>query len=406
MTADDAPLAGVRVVDLTTSYAGPVAAMYLGDLGADVVKVERVEGDDARGWGPPFVDGTSAWFLSANRNKRGVALDITRPQGRAVLDRLLSSADVFVENLNPGKLARLGLDPAQTRRRHPRLIYCALSGFGLTGPDAGLPGYDLVAQARSGLMSVTGEEGGMPQRVSTALSDIVCGLVAALAVTAALRRQEQTGAGELVDVSLLDADLALMAPRIASFLAGEPEPRPSGGKDSVIAVYQPVPTADRPIVVAAGSDAIWRRLCAVLDLPDLADDPRLTSNAGRRAHRDHVLARIEARLRTAPAEYWLKRLGEAGVPAASVQTLSGVTADPQVRARGAITELEYGDLPVRAVRSPWLLDSQQTRPDRPPPRLGWDTRSVLAELGFGEEEVESLIASGVAAAPDEQENIP
>lgn len=209
------PLSGVRVVDMSTSYAGPTATMYLADLGAEVIKVERPgHGDDARTWGPPFTGGMSAWFASANSNKRSIVLDVRASDGNAVLHRLLDDADVFVENLNPAKLDALELAPEELRRRHPRLIYCALSGFGLTGPDSYLPGYDLVAQARSGLMSVTGERGGEPQRVSTALSDIVAGLAAALAVTAALRRQGRTGVGEVVDVGLLDVDLALMAPRI------------------------------------------------------------------------------------------------------------------------------------------------------------------------------------------------
>ncbi len=223
----EGPLSGVRVVDVSTSYAGPTATMYLGDMGADVVKVERPEtGDDARLWGPPFVGneagGESAWFLSANRNKRSVCLDLSTQEGLAALMRLLGRADVFVENINPAKLEKRGLDPGALRERFPRLIYCALSGFGLDGPDRDRPGYDLIAQARSGLMSVTGAKGGTPQRVSTALSDVVAGMVAAFAVAAALVRQQSTGEGELVDVSLLDADLALMAPRVASFLAGEP----------------------------------------------------------------------------------------------------------------------------------------------------------------------------------------
>ena len=195
-------------MDMSTSYAGPTAAMYLADLGADVIKVERPGGgDDARHWGPPFAAGASAWFASANRNKRSIAVDLRSRGGRQVLRRLLSRADVLIENLNPVKLAGIGLDPAETLARHPRLVFCAMSGLGLTGPDAHLPGYDLVAQARSGLMSVTGAAGGSPQRVSTALSDIVTGMSAALAVCAALAGRAQTGRGELIDVSLLDSDL-------------------------------------------------------------------------------------------------------------------------------------------------------------------------------------------------------
>src|SRR5919106_4249009 len=277
--------------------------MYLGDMGADVIKVERPEtGDDARFWGPPFVGEEAAWFLSANRNKRSVCLNISDQEGHGALLRLLDGADVFVENLNPSKLERRGLDPETIRARFPRLIYCALSGFGLDGPDRDRPGYDLIAQARSGLMSVTGARGGTPQRVSTALSDIVAGMVAAFTITSALVRQQRSGEGELIDVALLDADMALMAPRIASFFAGEPEPRPSGGTDSVLAVYQPFETADRPIVIAVGNDKMWVRFCEALGLEDLAEDPGLATNAGRRERRGEAIEKVQERLLKHPAE--------------------------------------------------------------------------------------------------------
>lgn len=393
------PLAGVRVVDLSTSYAGPTATMYLGDMGAEVIKVERPKtGDDTRYWGPPFVGGESAWFISANRNKRSVCLDISREEGHAALMRLLEDADVFVENLNPGKLEGRGLDPESIHKRFPRLVYCALSGFGLNGPDMDRPGYDLIAQARSGLMSVTGERGGTPQRVSTALSDIVAGMVAAFAVSSALVRQQRTGEGEIVDVSLLESDLALMAPRIASYLAGEPEPRPSGGTDSVLAVYQPFETADRPIVIAVGNDKMWLRFCEALGLEDLAEDSELSTNAGRRERRGEVIEKIQKRLLNRPAEYWLERLGEAAVPARVIQHLSEVIEDPQVEARGTIFETEHPTADaVRTVGSPWRLGSDGKQPNHcPSPILGADTRGVLREVGYREEEIDMLVKEGVA----------
>jgi len=375
------PLRGVRVLDLSTSYAGPTATMYLGDLGADVVKVERPGGDDARAWGPPFVGDDSAWFLAANRNKRSACIDLREPAGRALLERLLGRADVLVVSFNPSKLERLGLAPAEVRSAHPRLIYCAISGFGLTGPHAGRAGYDLVAQARSGLMSVTGARDGAPQRVSTALSDIVAGTNAALAICAALVRQQRNGQGELIDVSLLEADLALMAPRIASYLAGAPEPRPSGATDSVLAVYQPFETADRTIVLAVGNDAMWARLCRALGLDALAEDSRYATNDGRRANGEALCAALQERLREQPAAHWIGVLGEAGVPCEAVQFLGEVVEDRQVRARGAITELpgpDGGDF--AGVRAPFVLHDTEL-PRVAVPRLGAHTREVLASWG-------------------------
>jgi crotonobetainyl-CoA:carnitine CoA-transferase CaiB-like acyl-CoA transferase len=391
-------LAGVRVVDITTSYAGPTATMYLADMGADVVKIERPgTGDDTRHWGPPFLGGESAWFLSANRNKRSIELDISSEQGKSVLHRLLDGADVFIESLVPASLKRLGLAPEQIRQRYPRLVYCAISAFGLEGPDADLPGYDLIAQARSGLMSVTGPSGGKPERVSTALSDIAAGTVAAMAISAALVRQQRDGVGEVLDISLLDAGLSLVAPRIASFLAGESEPRPSGATDSVVAIYQRFATADDPIVLAAGNDAAWKRLCTVLGLDELADDERFATNASRHFHRGEIVDQIDARLLTESASHWLEVLGRAQVPCARVQFLGEVVEDHQVVARSAIRELDHPRAGThRVVAPPWRAWSDG---DAPPweaaPVLGSATADVLAELGFSPAEITELNASGV-----------
>jgi crotonobetainyl-CoA:carnitine CoA-transferase CaiB-like acyl-CoA transferase len=391
------PLAGVRVIDMTTSYAGPTAAMYLADLGADVVKIERPgSGDDTRGWGPPFVDGVSAWFASANRNKRSVAIDLRAPHGMAVLHRLLAAADVFLENMKPSKLAALGIDHATLARRHPRLIYCALSGFGLDGPDAALAGYDLVAQARSGLMSVTGAAGGPPQRVSTALSDVVTGICAALGISAALVRQREHGVGDLVDVSLLDTDLAIMAPRIASYLAGEPEPAPSGGTDSVLAVYQVFPTQDRDIVIAIGNDSLWRRFCVLIGREDLSADARLADNAGRRANRPWLTDAIGQCLLTRPAKEWIEQFDAAGIPCSAVRSLSEVVTDPQVQARGSILPVGAG---LTGVHAPFRLGSMASGEAAVVPHLAEHTVEVLREYGFSTEEIAELAESGSIGRP-------
>jgi crotonobetainyl-CoA:carnitine CoA-transferase CaiB-like acyl-CoA transferase len=395
------PLAGVRVVDMSTSFAGPTATMYLADLGADVIKVERPGGDDARTWGPPFLDDESAWFAAANRNKRSLVLNLRQAESTEVLHRLIATAQVFVENVNPQKLVRMGLDPDALCRRHPELVYCAFSGFGLTGPDAPLPGYDLIAQARSGMMSVTGAAGGSPQRVSAPVSDVVTGLCATVAILAALRRVEGGGGGGLVDVALLDADLALMAPRIASYLAGAPEPEPSGGTDSVLSIYQSFETADRPIVLAVGNEAIWDRLCRVLGLADLAADPGLKSNAGRRERRTELVGRIGAVLATRGSAHWLSLLAAASIPAARIASLSEVTADPHVRERGSIFPLPGDDArPAtgnQVVAAPWRISSAPP-PRRPAPALGGDSLSVLAEIGLDQDQIAGLLASGTVTA--------
>lgn len=396
------PLAGVIVVDMTTSYAGPTTAMYLSDLGATVIKVERPgRGDDARAWGPPFVDGASAWFASANRNKQSLVLNLRTDAGRETLLRVLENADVFLQNMNPSKLVRLGIDHESLRERNPRLVYCAMSGFGLNGPDSDLPGYDLVAQARSGLMSVTGEKGRSPQRVSTALSDVVTGMCAAIAVNAALVRQQQDGQGEVIDVSLLDSDLALMAPRIAAYVAGEPEPAPSGGTDSVLAVYQPFEAADRTIVVAIGNDLMWQRLCDALDLPEFLNRSDLRDNAARRQHRGEITELVAERLLTRPAEEWLRVLGAADIPVSLVQSLSEVVKDPQVQARRALLPVPGSRGDMVSVHSPFRLGSiPQPRNERFP-ELGEHTRSVLTEMGFSPEEIDDLDRSGAVVTAQE-----
>jgi crotonobetainyl-CoA:carnitine CoA-transferase CaiB-like acyl-CoA transferase len=353
------PLNGVRVVDLTTSYAGPTATTYLADMGADVVKIERPKwGDDTRYWGPPFRDGESAWFHAGNRNKRSVSLDLRLAGDQERLDQLLATADVLIESFNPSKLAALDLDPKTTRERHPRLIYCALSGYGLDGPDANRAGYDLTAQARSGMMSITGARGGPPQRVSTALCDVMAGTIAAFAISAALVRQQATGAGELIDVALLEAGLSVTAPRVASYLAGEPEPKPSGATDSVLAVYQRFEAADRSIVLAVGNDDMWRRVCDALELPELANESTAT-NADRRAVRTELTDAIQRQVASRPAVAWLQRLHDRNVPASLVQGLSEVVTDPQIEARNCIGTLTNG---FAYVRSPWRLASAD--PDR------------------------------------------
>lgn len=389
------PLAGIRVIDVSTSFAGPTATMYMADLGATVIKVERLDGDEARRWGPPFVGDWSPWFASANRNKRSIALDLASEAGRVVLERLIATADVFVESFVPTKLTRLQLEPERLCGRYPGLVYCAISAFGLTGPDAGLPGYDLIAQARSGLMSVTGAQGSTPQRVSAPLSDVVTGMAAAFGVSAALVRRRESGQGDVVDVSLLDSDLALLAPRFASYVAGEPEPAPSGGTDSVLSVYQTFETADRPVVIAVGNDGIWRRLCGAIGLDAWTDDPGMATNGSRRERRDAILSELQRRLVRRPAAKWISDLRAVGVPVSLVNRFSDVVADPHVRERKTFVTLggDAGDLV--GVRSPVRLRSMPGLQSAWVPRLAEHTVEVLLECGLQRHEITEALERGV-----------
>jgi crotonobetainyl-CoA:carnitine CoA-transferase CaiB-like acyl-CoA transferase len=378
----DLPLSDLRIVDLTGSYAGPTATMLLADMGASVIKVEDSRGDDTRQWGPPFVHGQSTWFLSANRNKRGVCIDLKTQDGSEFLERLLFSSDVLVTSFNPAKLARLGLAPDAIAQRHPRLVYCLISGFGLEGPDAELSGYDLIAQARSGLMSVTGESADSPQRMSTALSDSVAGLVASFTIASAAYRQRRTGRGEVIDVSLLDSALFLMAPRIAAYLAGGEEPRPCGATDSVLTPYQSFATRDRPIVVAAGNDLMWQRLCAALGDDDLAADPELASTAGRQRNRTRVIDTVAHHLARRHSAEWLALFAEYGIPSSAIHSLADVVRDPQLEYRESIIKADHPIAgPIEMVGPPWRLQSHPTRDIRlPAPGLGEHTAEVRAEL--------------------------
>jgi CoA:oxalate CoA-transferase len=380
------PLEGILVLDLTRVLAGPWCTLLLRDLGARILKIERPgRGDDARAIGP-FVEGRSAYFLSLNRGKESLALDLRAPADRALFERLLARADVLVENFRPGVLDRLGYGWETLRGRHPRLVYAAISGFGRTGPLADRPAYDLIAQAMGGLMSITGPPDGPPTRVGTSIGDLAAGLFGALGVTAALRDRDRTGRGTLVDVAMLDCQVAILENAIARFAATGTVPGPLGSRHPSIAPFEAFATADGHLVVAAGNDALFRRLAAALERPGLADDPRFATNEARCAARDALAHALGAAFAERTTDAWLARLEAAGIPCGPIQDVAQVLAHPQVRARNMVVRVEdpgAGAFPVAGnpIKSPVVPDP----PDRPPaPTLDGDRARILDWLAAEE----------------------
>jgi crotonobetainyl-CoA:carnitine CoA-transferase CaiB-like acyl-CoA transferase len=386
------PLAGIQVVDLTSSLAGPHCTEVLGALGADVVKVERPDGgDDTRSWGPPFWDGDGTLFLAVNANKRSLALRISDPRGLEALLRLADGADVLVQSLRPGLAERSGFGPDAVRARNPRLVYCSIGAFGATGPLRDAPGYDPLIQAASGIMSVTGEAEGGPVRVGVSLVDYMTGMWAALGIVAALGERERTGEGATLDTSLYETALGLMSYHLTGFVATGTAPGRLGTEFPLIVPYQAFATQEGHVMVAATNDRLFRLLCDAIDLPGLPDDPRFATNPARVENRVALGEALSARFAEEGTETWLERLGAAGVPAAPVQDVAAVAGHPQTESL-ALLELE-----LRALGHALSVDGERIRNRTRAPALGADTRELLLEAGYSSSEVDALVASGVAA---------
>ncbi len=374
MTADGpgGPLAGVTVIDLTRVLAGPYCTLVLADLGARVIKVETPGGgDDSRTFGP-FIEGKSAYFMSINRGKESIVLDLKDEAGRAAFEDLLAGADVLVENFRAGTMERLGYGWEALHARFPRLIYAACSGFGHTGPYAGRPAYDVVVQAMGGIMSLTGQPGGPPARVGSSVGDIVAGLFTAIGVNGALYRRTMTGEGMKLDVSMLDCQVAILENALARYFASGEVPGPLGTRHPSITPFQAYASADGHVVISAGNNALFATLCAALERPELARDPRFADNAARNANIDALEAVFEAILTTQPTAHWLALLEEAGVPCAPINRVDDVLADPQVAARNMVIRAQdpvAGE--VQMAGNPIKLSAYPDPEERPPaPELG------------------------------------
>jgi crotonobetainyl-CoA:carnitine CoA-transferase CaiB-like acyl-CoA transferase len=381
------PLAGLRVLDLSRILAGPFATMQLADLGADVIKVEAPgKGDETRRWGPPFAaDGTAAYFLAINRNKRAITLDLGRPAAAALARRLALAADVVVDNFLPGRLERFGLDHDSLTGANPRIVTCTISGYGSDGPAAARPGFDFLIQAEGGIMSVTGQAGDEPTKVGVAVADLAAGLFATIGVLAALRERDATGRGRRVEVSLLDAQVGMLANQAMNWLVGGVTPGRMGNAHPNISPYESYRTRDGSIAIGVGTDRQFARLAETLGMPELAGDRRFAGNAERVAHRAELKRLLERRLLEDDREAWLERLAAAGVPAAPINTIPEVFADPLVRQRALV---EVGGMPQ--VRSPVRVDGKPATVDSAPPELGRDTEAVLRGLGLGDADLVAL----------------
>jgi len=375
-------LTGVRVLDLSRVLAGPFCTQLLGDMGAEIIKVERPGlGDDTRQWGPPWFHGESAYYLSCNRNKKSVTINLKSPAGGELIRELAAQSDILVENFKAGELARWGLDYAALRTRNPGLIYCAITGYGQTGPYAHRPGYDFIVQAQGGIMSITGDPAGEPSKVGVAIADLMAGLYAASAILAALHHRERSGEGQFIDIALLDSQVSCLINVAMNYLVSGQPPQRFGNAHPNLVPYQTFATADGVIAIGVGNDWQFRRLCQALELPTLAEDPRYASNALRVLHREQLLGALQQRLHEKTTSAWLEILHAAQIPTAPIHTIPEILQDVHVLSRGMVTCVRHAsgaELPLLGPVAKFSATPSAVR--LPPPRLGQHTEEVLRTL--------------------------
>ena len=391
-------LDNIRVVDLTQALAGPYCTMLLGDMNADVIKIETPgAGDQSRGWGPPFVEGESTYFLSINRNKRSLTLDIRSAEGQGIFHKLIATADVFVCNIpKESSRRRAGVDLETLRALNPRLIYCLISGYGDTGPYAERPGYDLVVQGEAGLMSVTGEPDDEPIRYPVPIADITTGMYSTIGILAALLTREKTGLGQFLDMSLMEGQSAWLTTLASSLLNGGESPQRVGNAHPNIVPYQVFRAKDKYVILAVGTEKLWRAFCDALGFGHLKEDPRFATNAERNKNRGELVPVLDELFSTQCADYWLGKLKDTGIPSGPINTIADTLAHPQHRARHFIVELDHPLIgPVKSMGNPVNLSATPVNYRLAPPTLGQHTQEVLAELGYDETAIAALREKGV-----------
>jgi crotonobetainyl-CoA:carnitine CoA-transferase CaiB-like acyl-CoA transferase len=390
----------VTVLDLSHALAGPFASTLLGDYGAEIIKIEPLGGEIARDWGPPFYAREAAYFVNLNRNKKSVAIDLKHPEGRAIFLRLADRADVVLENLRVGTVAKLGIDYTQVRARQPRIVYCSVSGFGQDGPYRERAALDLVVQAESGMISITGEPGGPGVRCGVSIADITAGLYAAFGIMTALHARERTGRGQFVDVSMLEGQLGILSGMIGAYVADRIVPEPMGTAYGALLPYQTFRTKTRDIAIGVGSDKLWRSFCPLLGLSEIVADPRFVTNAARNANRPALVEALQGAFLTRTFEEWEAILIPAGIPMGAINTIDRVLTHPQVAARGAIVESDHPVAGrVRSVGPPVRLSETPGRVRMPAPLLGEHTEEVLSErLGLSTADIARLRDDGVIRA--------
>jgi crotonobetainyl-CoA:carnitine CoA-transferase CaiB-like acyl-CoA transferase len=389
------PLAGITVVDLTRILAGPYCTMMLGDLGAEVIKIEPPRGDDSRGWGPPFVSGESAYFLAVNRNKKSVCVNLKSDGGKDVLNRLIQQADVLVENFRPGTLERLGFGYSQLESGRPSLVYCSISGYGHTGPWAERPGYDAVMQGEAGWMYLTGEPGGEPLKVGASLADVFTGMMAGQGILAALVERAKTGRGKKVDIALFDSVVSTLCYQAQGYLLTGREPERLGNRHPSLTPYETFETQDGHLILGVGNDVLWQRFCLAVGRPDL-DEPRFRTNAERVENHPDLESRLQDLFKSKPTQHWIEVLESAGIPVGRVRSVAEVFKNPQVEPRQMLIETEHPAIgSMKMTGNPIKMSGCGGRPVSPPPMLGQHTGSVLSSrLKMSPEQIEALERSG------------